>query len=195
MKTVFRCTLGILTAAAAGLSSYAAIILDDQAVGFVGKGDVQLAFAWNNKHLQDCVNSPAQDAATDAGCLRFHYASSTSSSQLSETTWSCTHPTNGNTNQRARRTTTSSSSTSGGVSASVARVKNQVTGFNLNGGNLVTHQGQPVVSNEGPPLGSCPNNWTASALVTVNHDPVVVSSRTLTVTDTRDGTSYAIELE
>ena len=57
----------------------------------------------------------------------------------------------------------------------VARVRNQITGFNLNG-----YVGDPVVtsssSTEGPPLNSCPSGpWT---LTTAAGDPVEVSSVT-----------------
>lgn len=50
----------------------ATVTIDEDGNGFVGKGDVQLAFDWNNAQLQE-----------NAGLLQFRYASSGTA------TWKC----------------------------------------------------------------------------------------------------------
>jgi len=117
----------------------------------VGKGDVQLALGLNNAQLQ---------ATADA--LEFTYESVTSV----QTTWTCDRDGGSQTQERTNTLTTTTS----GVASAVARVKNQVTGFNLTG-----FEGEPSVSSEkeGPAVGSCPTYWTAINLV--QSDPVVQS--------------------
>jgi hypothetical protein len=133
--------------------AFAAVTFDPvSGEGFVGKGDVQLVFGWNNKALQKNADS-VQFQAT--------------STVVSEVSWVCTNSNNENTQERARTTTTSVQ----GVVTTVARDnKFQITGFNLTG-----YSGTPTPSSstEGPPLNSCPNNWT---LTTPAGDPEVVSS-------------------
>jgi hypothetical protein len=52
---------------------FAAVTFDPETgTGFVGKGDVQTAFGWNNKQLQD-----------NAGLVQFR------ATTTSETTWTC----------------------------------------------------------------------------------------------------------
>ena len=114
-------------------------------VGFVGKGDVQLALTWNNAALQ-----------RNAGGVTFSYDSIV----VSEVSWECTNEKNDKIQERERTTT---SSTQGVVTAVARDGKNQITGFNLNGWN-----GQPTTTvgqTEGPALNSCPNengNWFLS---------------------------------
>jgi hypothetical protein len=169
--------------------AFAAIIVDDEGVGFVGKGDVQLLFGWNNAQLQACVNTaPAEP--TDAGCLRFEFT--LESTVVTERSWTCTNTNNENIQERERTTTTTT--TTGGISASIARVRNQVTGFNLNGGDFEKVESPPET--EGPPLNSCPSGpW---ALTTPAGDPVKVSeeeTKTLTITDTRSNVSHTVEID
>jgi len=117
--------------------------------GFVGKGDVQLVFGWNNKALQD-----------NAGSVQFRVASTT----VSEVSWLCTNTNNETTQERARTTTESLQ----GVFDSIARERNQFTGFNLNGFDGV---GGVSTVTDGPPLNSCPSGpWT---LTTPAGDPVL----------------------
>lgn len=133
--------------------------------GFVGKGDVQLVFGWNNKALQDNADS-----------LQFQATSEV----VTEVLWECTNDNNQNVQERARTTTT----TIKGVVSSVARERNQITGFTLTG-----YAGDPTTSSttEGPAVNSCPSGpWT---LTTPAGDPEVVSSTTgLQVSD--DGTNW-----
>jgi hypothetical protein len=120
--------------------------------GFVGKGDVQLALGWNNRQLQD-----------NADNLQFEVISEV----VTEVSWTCTNTNNENVQDRERTTTTSVE----GVLNSVARERNQITGFNLTG-----YDGVAAVSGttEGPALNSCPSGpWT---LTTPAGDPEVVSS-------------------
>jgi hypothetical protein len=117
--------------------------------GFVGKGDVQLALNLNNKQLQD-----------QASGLSFAAVSTV----VSERTWTCTNTNNENTQGREQTTTTSIT----GVVSAVARERNQITGFNLNG-----YDGTPSTSSTtaGNQLNSCPSGpWT---LTTPAGAPVV----------------------
>jgi len=110
-------------------------------VGFVGKGDVQLALGLNNAQIQ---NTP----------VAFSY----SSTSVASTTWTCDRDAGPQTQERANTTTT----TTQGVVSTVARVKNQITGYNLTGFSA----GSSVVTeHEGPAIGSCPTGWTAIDLV------------------------------
>jgi hypothetical protein len=114
---------------------FAAVTFDPvTGTGFVGKGDVQTALGYNNKQLQDNANSLEFTAQSDT-----------------RTTWTCDRDAGPQSNERANTTTEQ------GIADSVARVKNQITGFNLNG-----YIGDPVeIGHEGPAVGSCPTGWTA----------------------------------
>lgn len=133
----------------AGITSAAVTFDAETGIGFVGKGDVQLVYGWNNKQLQD-----------NASFVDFRVQSS----EVSEVSWECTNSNNDKVQERARTTTT----TLEGVFATVARVKNQVTGFNLAG-----YEGDEVntTETEGPAVDSCPSGpWT---LTTPAGDPTV----------------------
>ena len=126
----------------------------DTGTGFVGKGDVQLLFGWNNAQLQ-----------ANAGSVQFR----ASSEVVTEVTWECTNANNDRIQERERTTTT----TTQGVVSSTARVRNQITGFNLTG-----YSGTPTESSTtgGPAVNSCPAGpWV---LTTPAGDPVVVSEST-----------------
>ena len=152
---------GLIAAGAALLMSvapvFASVTFDPQTgAGFVGKGDVQTVLGWNNAQLQD-----------NAGSLAFAAESTT----VTEVSWVCTNDRNEMTQERARTTT----STVQGVLAAVARVRTQITGFNLTG-----YSGDPTTTSEkteGPPVNSCPSGpWS---LTTPAGDPEVVSSSTV----------------
>lgn len=150
-KSALALTLsGFMTVAAA------AVYIDDEGVGFVGKGDVQLALDWNNKSLQECVGSTDTFTNSEAGCLEFRVASKT----VTETTWTCDRDAGHQTQERLNTTTTVFQ----GVVSSLARVKQQVTGFNLNG--FVDGEPTTVTETDGPAVGSCPTGWTAIDLQT-----------------------------
>lgn len=134
-------------------TAFAAVTFDPTTgTGFIGKGDVQTALGWNNKQLQD-----------NAGSLQFTFVITT----VSEVSWVCTNANNENTQERARTTTTDTT----GVLSSVARERNQITGFNLVGfapGGTTTES-----TTEGPPVNSCPSGpWT---LTTPAGDPEIIS--------------------
>jgi hypothetical protein len=105
---------------------------------------VQLVFGWNNKKLQD-----------NAASVEFRAASTVRTT----TTWTCDRDAGPQTQERNNTTVT----TLQGLIASVARDRNQVTGFILNGfeGDVE----EIVVDNDGPAVGSCPTFWTAIDLV------------------------------
>lgn len=112
-------------------SAMAAVTFDPATgTGFVGKGDVQQVYGWNNKALQD-----------NAGSVQFRAFT------VETSTWLCRHTDNPNAADQERSTTT----TTEGVVSSIARERNQITGFNLTG-----YDGDPTVDTDGA-LNSCPN--------------------------------------
>jgi hypothetical protein len=119
--------------------SLSAVTMDmETGTGFVGKGDVQIVFGWNNKQLQD-----------NADKVQFRLFSES----VSETTWTCKRDAGTQTNERSRTTTSSIQ----GLLESVARERNQITGFNIQG-----FDGDPDIDEEtdGPAVGSCANGWS-----------------------------------
>jgi hypothetical protein len=153
MKVSLAFAAAAASVALVASSASAAVVFDPATgEGFVGKGDVQDAFGWNNKQLQD-----------NADAVQF----SVSSTVVTEVTWVCTNSNNEQTQDRERTTTTSVE----GLVESVARERKQVTGFNLAGyeGDL-----EESSSTEGPAVNSCPSGpWT---LTTPAGDPEVVES-------------------
>ena len=148
MKKLYAAILVALAAMVlAAVPAFAAVTFDpNTGIGFAGKGDVQTALGWNNQQLQQ-----------NADQVQFQAIN------VSEQTWECTNPNNEHIQQRLDTTTQQQ------VVDSTARVKNQVTGFNLNG-----YTGEPtIISQAGPPLNSCPSGWT---LTQPAGNPVVVSS-------------------
>jgi hypothetical protein len=133
--------------------AFAAVTFDPiTGEGFVGKGEVQEAFGWNNRALQQNAEE------VDFRSL---------SEVVTEVSWTCTNTNNQNVQERQRTTTTSI----GGLLDSVARERNQVTGFILEG-----YDGEPEESSssEGNQLNSCPSGpWS---LTTPAGEPEVVSS-------------------
>lgn len=105
--------------------------------GFVGKGDVQLVFGWNNKQLQDA-----------SGTTEFRYEGVS----VTETAWTCSRINNGGNESVTPRNRTVTTSLTGVLSV-VERTRNQITGFLLTGFDGST-SGATV--EEGQALGSCP---------------------------------------
>jgi hypothetical protein len=107
--------------------------------GFVGKGDVQLAFGWNNAQLQRSAN----------GVTFTH-----NSAETYDVTCEWDTETGGPRSRTIHHDITIPRRTS--VSASVsydARTRNQITGFMLTGFGAIVYEGTvPVVG------GSCPGN-------------------------------------
>jgi opacity protein-like surface antigen len=137
-------TASVCAVALASVGVFAAVTFDPPTgTGFVGKGDVQLLYGWNNKQLQDNASSVQFQASTV---------------EVTESTWTCDRDAGPQTLERANTTTT----TTQGVVSHIARERNQITGFILLG-----YDGDPVVETEldGPAVGSCPAGWTAIDLV------------------------------
>lgn len=110
-----RAMLG-LALAIASTASFAAVNVGIDGVGFVGKGDVQLAFGWNNKALQD-----------NAGNVGFVFE--VSQGFEAECTW-WTGPAN---NRKMHTVTVTDGLNIDANLAYDARTMKQITGFNLNG--------------------------------------------------------------
>jgi hypothetical protein len=110
--------------------SPAAVTFDQEAgTGFVGKGDVQLVFNWNNKQLQDNSSS-----------VEFRYAEGESVS------WTCVDANGAAPPNPASQTRASTQSVAGAPNADPRQKKGQqqFTGFDLTG-----YDGDPVVTEEG----------------------------------------------
>jgi hypothetical protein len=115
--------------------------------GFVGKGDVQLAFGWNNKQLQD-----------NASGVSFAYSATARYSATC--VWVTGEGTRGEHEHTISRTVTSKLV---GSVAYDARVRNQITGFNLTG-----FQGEVTSVGKVPEVGgTCPGNGTDGAWTVV----------------------------
>jgi hypothetical protein len=159
MKKTLKNLLALSVCLIAGSLAYAAVTFDPASgTGFVGKGDVQQALGLNNAQLQAQANTLKDQ----------FYAVST---VVSERTWTCTSSNPQSTTQERLRTTTE---TIQGVVAAVARERNQVTGFILEG-----YGGHPVEisETEGNVLNSCPNGpWS---LTQPAGDPEVINSSTV----------------
>jgi hypothetical protein len=136
--TVFAAVAALLA-----VTAFASVTFDpNTGTGFVGKGDVQLVLGLNNAQVQ---NTP----------VSFTYSSS--STTVTSYTWTCDRDSGPQTQERANVTTVTNSTQ--GIVGSLARVKNQITGFNLLGWN-----GAPTITStsehDGNPIGSCPDKWT-----------------------------------
>jgi hypothetical protein len=128
-----RLTATVLGMSLVAVAAFASVTLNPDGTGFVGKGDVQLVYGWNNKQLQD-----------NAGSIHFRVNS------VSQTTWECKNSNNEHIQQRHCTTTTQ------GLVSCTAREKTQITGFNLTG-----YVGAPTTSTQGPVLNSCPSGpWS-----------------------------------
>lgn len=138
---VFAATAAAFAASLALASPAAAIVTFDPATGtgFVGKGDVQTVFEWNNKALQ-----------THASTVDFRVDS------VSETTWTCTKIVEtgiGDKEVVQQRSTTASVQ---GLVTTVARDNSKgkdgaITGFYLQG-----YEGTPTLVTDGEAVGTCP---------------------------------------
>lgn len=134
--------------ALAATAAFAAVTFDPATgTGFVGKGDVQLVFGWNNKALQD-----------NADFIDFRLNS------VTESSWQCSRPHPSHEGQeivqnRSRTTTLA------GLVTTVARENSRgkdgpVTGFYLNG-----FDGGVESDTDGPAFESCPANPSGFTLV------------------------------
>jgi hypothetical protein len=165
-KGALALTAGLVIASVA----YATVTFDAlTGMGFVGKGDVQYTFGWNNGALQN-----------NANLVDFR----ASSVVVSESTWTCDRDAGDQTQERNRTTTT----TVAGIVDSIGRLKNQITGFNLLG-----YDGVPAITNEteGPPLNSCPTGWTSLGVTTT----VLPGEGTVLEVSPDDGDTWSVLME
>jgi hypothetical protein len=149
--TKFRMLTVATAVAALSAVALASVSFDPvTGTGFVGKGEVQLVYSWNNSTLQ-----------RNADSVQFAVNSTT----VTEYTWTCDRDAGPQTQERARTTTT----TMQGLVEAVARERNQVTGFLLLG-----YDGSPstTTESEGNQLWSCPTGWTSTNESTVGPTPV-----------------------
>ena len=124
----------------ASTAAMAAVTFNPDGTGFVGKGDVQLIYSWNNKQLQD-----------NASLVQFR------ASTTSTTEWTCTKehpsgdPTKDNVQVRSTETTTQ------GLVDEIARDNSKGKNGAITGFNLLGYAGSPTVVTDGPAVGSCPD--------------------------------------
>ncbi|MGE5562177.1 MAG: hypothetical protein ACM3ZV_02590 [Bacillota bacterium] len=134
----------VASAAAVALVSTAAlasVTYDENGYGFVGKGDVQLAFGWNNKAAQDNAKSVSFSIESD---------------DTYDVTCEWTTTTGGKFPQVIPHAVTNHKSSSVASAISYdARLKNQYTGYTLNGitSTVVTGTAVPAVGDACPPGG------------------------------------------
>jgi hypothetical protein len=158
-KLMWFTTAAVAVGLTFGAPAHAAVTLNtDSGSGFVGKGDVQSFYGWNNKALD-----------TNASKIRFR----TQVKIVTVTSWDCvTNQPNGNvrTTERVRRETTQ---TRNPITTVNRDKKKQVTGFTLTGGVPTT----TPVGNDGPTLETCPGGGTLvpnSREDVVTTDPVIL---------------------
>jgi hypothetical protein len=133
LRKGFVSALALSACLAAGMLTYAAVIVDENGVGFVGKGDVQLAFGWNNTQLQQ-----------NAGALAFYFTTT------EEASWECVNVVRNVVRNRQTREQVRAVSSSIAYDGRKNR-QNHITGFNLNG---YLDDAETIVT--GDDLHSCP---------------------------------------
>jgi hypothetical protein len=135
MRKLFSIGAALVFASAV---AFASVTFDPATgMGFVGKGDVQLAFGWNNQALQQ-----------NAEHLTFSYLAE------EQYKYDCTFTVEVG-RDKVREPQTQNRGKQSSVSASVAydaRRSNQITGFNLTGFDTITTTGGAVPQDGG----SCP---------------------------------------
>ena len=157
-KFKFALAAGVTAALFANIA-VADVIVDSAGVGFVGKGDVQSTFGWNNHDLQ-----------ANAGKVLSRYATT------SETRWTCSaEPGRSPIVVTVPRKITQSLGANIAFDAGRNR-EGQVTGFNLNG-----FDGSPATGGtDGPALYSCPPSngqftYDNNATTTITDEALEVS--------------------
>jgi hypothetical protein len=118
MKTLFTRSLLLASMAVCSASSMASVTYDEAGVGFVGKGDIQSIYDWNNSQLQ-----------SNAAALKFRFFSTGTVS------WKCEWYTG---KERDKRHESSSGEVSTSVESTVSfdprkNKQGQITGFTLAG--------------------------------------------------------------
>ena len=174
MRKIIAAALAASLLVLTSIAASAAITFDaETGTGFVGKGDVQYTFGWNNKQLQDNASNVR---------VRINIE------ETSEVTWECTNENNGRIQERERTTTT----TITGLVTTVGRLKNQITGFNLNG---FAAGGSSTTTTDGPQLNSCPNANGTWSLTSPAGEPVITGTSGSGFEVSIDGVSWRPLLE
>jgi hypothetical protein len=135
LAKVAKASVGLAACVAVTVAAYAAVTFDaDTGEGFVGKGDVQLIYGWNNKLSQD-----------NALLVQFRYESTES------VTWLCIDDPDQQ-GQPVSNTRTITTGIAGELNGEPRSGPQQFTGFNLLG-----WEGTPVVTEDedAPELHSC----------------------------------------
>jgi hypothetical protein len=134
-----------IIAAVAGIAAFATVAVAS-IPNFVGKGDVQTVFGWNNAALQ-----------RNAADVEFRYLSET----VNE--WTCSRV-----NSRGKEIIQerNNTATAQATIATAARVRGQVSGFELTSSGITE-------SVDGPAIGSCPSgqgaDWTYDDNLSTDH--------------------------
>ncbi len=135
MKKFTGIATGLVACVAMSVIVYAAVVVDENGVGFVGKGDVQNVYGWNNAQLQ-----------ANAEHVRFRFVA------ITQAEWECewwTGP------EHNRKYHANNKEVVTELSANIAydarkNKQGQITGFNLNG-----FVGEPEVYGDGGEPGDC----------------------------------------
>lgn len=140
-RSVLNSGFGLVAALCAGVAAWAAVMIDDEGLGFVGKGDVQIACDWNNSLLQ-----------THHANVKFRVSRSTAT----EIEWECSRlgPSGNEITVNRSRVTSTETSNLHSNTARQTRGQQQITGFNLNGDGAVSSNTETVTGHE---IGSCPH--------------------------------------
>lgn len=141
MKTRIHALVSAIALAFAAAPASAEIVLNGDGTGFVGKGDVQSAFGWNDHAFQ-----------ANAENLTFRLAA------IESVSWICRRINNNNTVNQQRSST---SATIGGVEHSLRyNPQGHITGIHLDG-----YAGDIEHVYSGATAGSCPANPSGFFLV------------------------------
>jgi hypothetical protein len=133
--------LAAATVMAAATTASASVTINADGTGFVGKGDVQTVLGLNNNQMQSTPVSFATKSVTEQGfgwdCVKYTYDKDGNIKKTIR-------------QERANVTTTDVTA----VVSNVARVKNQITGYNLTGLGAAT----TTSVTDGPAPFSCPDD-------------------------------------
>jgi hypothetical protein len=148
-----------LIAIGAGSAAHASVTVNANGTGFVGKGDVQNVLGLNNNAIQNTTVNFTLESTTEQSF-----------------DWTCVKETptgNGTVKETRQERANVTTTTETAVISNVARVKNQITGYNLTGFGATASTS--VVA--GPAPLSCPD---ASSGFVLDADSVIEGEPTVT---------------
>jgi hypothetical protein len=140
MKTLNRIVIIGGTVAVVAMAMAAVTFNEQHGTGFVGKGDVQVLYGWNDKQLQDNHGGVSFEARKTV---------------TTERVWQCVRTTNQGDEVVSERNNSSTIQSRGVVDKIARDRKNKITGFFLDG------YGEATITNagdQGPSTGSCPGS-------------------------------------